>query len=269
MSTIDPPLLLERAGAVLTVRINRPAERNTLSDPAMIDALVGLCEWTNADRTVRAIVLTGVGSAFSAGGNIKNMRDKRGASSGTPNQVRDNYRNGIQRVPLALQALEIPIIAAVNGAAIGAGLDLACMCDIRIAAQSAIFAESFVRLGLVPGDGGAWLLPRIIGLPRATLMSLTAESIDAAKALDWGLVTDVVPDSELGEAAHRLAAAIAAHPPHALRMTKRLLKEGQNMSLASLLELSAGMQALAHQTEDHVEAIDAALERRPAIYRDQ
>lgn len=157
----------------------------------------------------------------------------------------------------------MPVIAAVNGPAIGAGLDLACLCDIRIAAESATFAESFVRVGIVPGDGGAWLLPRIIGFSRATELALTGETIDAATALAIGLVSRVVPDAGLLDAARDVAGRIAANPPHAVRMTRRLLREGQTAGLAQILEMSAAMQALAHATADHEEAVDAFLEKRP------
>jgi enoyl-CoA hydratase/carnithine racemase len=263
----EPPFLLtERDGPVLIVRLNRPEKRNTLSDPALVEEFVALCAATNADRDVRSVILTGMGSAFSAGGDIKKMRDRTGASAGAPHEVRDNYRNGIQRIPLAIQALEVPIVAAVNGPAIGAGLDLACMCDIRIAADTAKFAESFVKLGLVPGDGGAWFLPRIVGTPRATMLSLTGDTIDAATALEWGLVTQVVPGERLMECAMDLARRIAANPAHALRMTKRLLRESPAASLASLLELSASLQALAHETQDHAEAVQAAIEKRPPVF---
>jgi Enoyl-CoA hydratase/carnithine racemase len=263
---MDPILLTEQEGPILIIRLNRPDQRNTLSNPDLVDQFVRLCASVNANRDVRAIILTGVGSAFSAGGDIKKMRDRTGASAGAPHEIRDNYRCGIQRIPLAIQDLEVPLIAAVNGPAIGAGLDLACMCDIRLAADTSTFAESFVRLGLVPGDGGAWLLPRIIGLPRATLLSLTGETIDAATALEWGLVTQVVPGDQLMVAAMDLAARIAANPAHALRMTKHLLKEAQQMSLASTLELSASLQSLAHQTEDHAEAVLAMIEKRPPVF---
>ena len=192
------------------------------------------------------------------------MKSRGGIFAGSPYEVRNSYRDGIQRIPLALYELELPVIAAVNGGAIGAGLDLACMCDIRIAAENAIFAESFVKLGIVPGDGGAWLLPRVIGLPKASLMAFTGDAIDAAKALDWGLVAEVVPADTLVAEAQKLARRIAANPGHALRLTKRLLREGQHMRLDSLLEISAAYQALAHHTEDHLESVNAFLEKRPA-----
>lgn len=256
-------LLIERDADVVTVHMNRPETRNALTDPAQMQEFADLCMNLRRDLSVKAMILTGAGSAFCAGGNIKDMRERTGIFAGSPYALRNSYRDGIQRIPLALYELEIPVIAAVNGAAIGAGLDLACMCDIRLAAQSATFAESFVRLGIVPGDGGAWLLPRAIGLPRASIMAFTGETIDAAKALEWGLVAQVAPDADLIGEARSLARRIAANPGHALRMTKRLLREGQHMRLDSLLELSASFQALAHHTEDHQEAVRAFVEKRP------
>jgi enoyl-CoA hydratase/carnithine racemase len=160
------------------------------------------------------------------------------------------------------------VIAAVNGHAIGAGLDFACMCDIRIASETATFAESFVKLGIVPGDGGAWLLPRIVGMPRASHMALTGDALDARTALDWTLVTQLTPPDELMTTAMALAHRVASSPGHALRLTKRLLREGQHMRLSSLLELSAAYQALAHHTSDHAEAVAAMIEKRPAAYTD-
>jgi enoyl-CoA hydratase/carnithine racemase len=212
------------------------------------------------------LVLTGVGSAFCAGGNVKDMQQRGGIFAGSPHEVAESYRNTIQRIPLALYNLDVPVIAAVNGPAIGAGLDLACMCDIRIASDKALFAESFVKVGIVPGDGGAWLLPRVIGMPRASLMAFTGDTIDAAKALDYGLVAEVVPADQLQAHAQALAQRIASNPSHALRLTKRLLREGQHMRLDSLLELSAAFQALSHHTEDHLEAVNAFLDKRPPQY---
>lgn len=261
---MKPFLLVERDGAVVTVTLNRPDQRNAITETSDSDEIRHFCAEVTRDRSIRAIVLTGSGKAFCAGGNVKNMRDKKAMFGGSPYTIRNNYRTGIQMIPTALYDLEVPIIAAINGPAIGAGLDLACMCDIRIASDSAIFAESFVKLGLVPGDGGAWLLPRVIGMPRATQMTLTGEQIDAATALAFGLVTEVVPADDLLDRARAIAASIAANPGPATRMAKRLLKEGQDMRLAPLLELSAAYQALAHHTDDHEEAIAAFIEKRPA-----
>ncbi len=156
----------------------------------------------------------------------------------------------------------MPVIAAVNGPAIGAGNDLACMCDLRIAAQSARFAESFVKIGIIPGDGGAWLLPRVVGWSKACEMALTGDAVGAEEALACGLVSQVVPDDALMDAARRLAGRIAVNPPLAVRATKRLLKEGRHTRLDTLLTMSAAAQALAHTTGEHREAIARALQPR-------
>ncbi|WP_085995145.1 crotonase/enoyl-CoA hydratase family protein [Nocardia paucivorans] len=260
--SVGEPVRIERTGDVVVWTIDNPEQRNPISDEATIDALERAVHAANRDHTLRVAILTGAGSAFSAGGNIKHMRDKTGMFGGSPAELRQGYRHGIQRIPKALYHCEIPTIAAVNGPAIGAGCDLALMCDMRIASTRATFAESFVRLGLIPGDGGAWFLPRVIGMSRAHRMAFTGAAIDAATALEWGLVDEVVEPERLLDAAHGLAAEIAANPPHALRMTKRLLREGRHQSLESLLELSAAMQALTHHTADHDEAVAAMLQRR-------
>lgn len=255
-------VLQERTGAILTLTLNLPDKRNPISDGAMIEALLGAVQSADADVNIRAVILTGAGSAFSSGGDLKKMSTGGGLRDSLPAQTRRNYKAGIQRLPLAFQALEVPVIAAINGPAIGAGCDLACMCDVRIAAESARFAESFVKVGIVPGDGGAWLLQRIVGFAKASEMALTGDTIDARDALACGLVSRVVLDSELMDVARAIAAKIAANPPHAVRMTKRLLREAQTASLAGILEMSAAMQALAHATTDHDEAVSAFLERR-------
>jgi enoyl-CoA hydratase/carnithine racemase len=262
-------LMIERDGPLAVITLNRPQERNAISRPEYIQEIKDFCASATDDASLKAVIVTGAGSAFCAGGNVKDMRDKAGIFEGSPYELRNRYRLGIQQIPLALYELEVPTIAAINGAAIGAGLDLACMCDIRIAAEGAIFAESFVKLGIVPGDGGAWLLPRIVGNARAALMTLTGDSIDAAKALEYGLVGDVVPADALLEAAKAVARRVAANPGHALRLAKRLLREGQDMKLGPLLELSAAYQALAHHTADHDEAVNAFLEKRPPSFGDR
>ena len=262
-------LIRDRDGPVVIWTMNRPEQRNALTEPAYMYDFEDACAAVRGDPSIRVVVLTGAGSAFCAGGNVKDMRDKAGIFEGSPYTLRNRYRDGIQRIPMALYELETPVVAAINGAAIGAGLDLACMCDIRIASNRAVFAESFVKLGIVPGDGGAWLLPRIVGMPRATHLALTGDTIDAAQALDWTLVTQVVEPEALLDESLNLAQRIASNPGHALRLTKRLLREGQHVRLSTLLEMSAAFQALAHHTADHDEAVAAMLEKRPAIFTDQ
>jgi len=262
MTDMTDLVLREQLGPILTLTLNLPEKRNPISDPAMVEALLQAFEAADRNMAVRAVVLTGAGKAFSSGGDLKKMGVGSGLRDAVPAHTRRNYKAGIQRLPLVLESLEVPVIAAVNGPAIGAGCDLACMCDIRIAGESACFAESFVKVGIVPGDGGAWLLPRVVGFAKATEMALTGATIDAREALECGLVSRVVPDSLLPTAARGLAEQIAANPPHAVRMTKRLLREARSTSLAATLEMSAAMQALAHATADHEEALRSLLERR-------
>lgn len=262
------PILVTHDQGIMTITLNQPEKRNPISGLDMVDALCGAIEEADADLSVRVVILTGAGSAFSSGGDVKAMKSSGGGlRAANPAETRRNYKWGIQRLPLTFQKLEVPVIAAVNGPAIGAGCDLACMCDIRIAAESAKFAESFVKLGIIPGDGGAWLLPRIIGFSKATELALTGDMIDAHEAKAIGLVSNVVPDGELLAAARAVADKIAANPPHAIRMTKRLLREGQMASLANILEMSAAMQSVAHTTADHDEAIDAFVERRKPDFK--
>jgi enoyl-CoA hydratase/carnithine racemase len=256
-------VLFEREDAVVTLTLNRPDERNALSTQAQWDELVDCCARVRADESVKVVILTGAGTAFSAGGNVKDMRDKKGIAGGSPYAVFKGYQGGIQRIPLSLHQLEVPTIAAVNGPAIGAGCDLACMCDIRIASDRATFAESFVKLGIIPGDGGAWLLQRAIGYQRAAELTFTGDAIDAQTALAMGLVARVVAPEALLPSARDLAARIAANPAPALRMAKQLLRQAQTARLDETLQLSAALQALAHHTPEHDAAVAAFFARRP------
>ena len=255
-------VLFEQRDAIVTLTLNAPEARNALTSQAQWDAVVAACERVQADPAVKVVILTGAGSAFCAGGNVKDFRDKRGLAAGSGMEIRDNYRRGIQRIPLAFHRLDVPTIAAVNGPAIGAGCDLACKADIRIASEKASFAESFVKLGLIPGDGGAWLLQRVVGYARAAEMSFTGETVDAQAALAMGLVSRVVPHETLLAEATALAERIAANPGQALRMTKRLMREAQTSRLDAILELSAAYQALTHGSAEHEGAVAAFLERR-------
>jgi enoyl-CoA hydratase/carnithine racemase len=254
-----------RDGAVLTLTMSQPETRNALTGNTAVDEFVQACDEIRQDRSVRVVILTGEGPVFSSGGNVKNMQ-RYYEQKLSPEVIREEYRNGIQRLPRALYNLDVPVIAAVNGPAIGAGLDLTCMCDIRIASDNATFAESFVRVGIVPGDGGAWLLPRAVGRAKAAEMAFTGEAISAQEALACGLVSRVVAADALIETALTIARKIAANPGGVLRMTKRLLREGESATLDSLLEISASYQAIAHMEPDHHEAVRAFVEKRPAKF---
>jgi enoyl-CoA hydratase/carnithine racemase len=262
-------MLRARDGDVEVWTINLPEQRNPITGSETIDALVAAVLSANEDESLRCIILTGAGTAFSSGGNIKDLQAKRGFFGGTPHSQAEGYRKGIQRVPRALAELEVPIVAAVNGPAVGAGCDLALMCDLRVASSTAFFAESFVQLGLIPGDGGAWLLSHALTPARAAEMVLTGDRIAAAQAMEWGIVNCVVEPEHLMSTARALADRVAKNPPLAVRMAKRLLRESKQQSLFSILELSAALQSLAHHTSDHDEAVAASAQRRPGVYRSE
>jgi enoyl-CoA hydratase/carnithine racemase len=248
---VSTPLDISTAGATQVWTINLPHAGNAITDKGFITALETAVDEANATTGVRAIILTGAGKIFSAGGNVKEMADRAGMFGLDALDQRRAYIDGIQRIPRALGRLEVPLIAAVNGAAIGAGCDLVMMCDIRVASERASFAESFVQVGLIPGDGGTWFLPRAIGYERAAEMTFTGDRIDAQTALAWGMVSRVVAHDELLEQAHALAERITKNPAHVLRMAKRLLQESTTGSLESTLGMAASMQPLAHRDPEH------------------
>jgi enoyl-CoA hydratase/carnithine racemase len=260
---MNDAVLFEQEGGIITLTLNRPEKRNPISERDVVDALVEALKRVQADPSARAVILTGAGSAFSSGGDLRAMEAALKERARDPSATVAYYTEGIQRIPLAFEALDVPVIAAVNGPAIGAGTDLACMCDLRIASEEARFAESFVKIGIIPGDGGAWLLPRIVGWSKACEMAFTGDLLSAQEALTCGLVSQVVPKDELLMAARRLAERIAANPPLAVRATKRLLREGRFASLAALLQISANAQAIAHTTTEHRQALAAALAKSP------
>lgn len=260
------PILFEQRGPIALLTLNRPDTRNALSGEEMFAAFENLFAQLNANMQIRAAVLTGAGTAFCSGGNVAEMRDRSGMFAGSPEQIAANYRAGIQRIPRAFQMLQVPIIAAVNGPAIGAGNDLACMCDIRIASSTARFAESFVKVGIVPGDGGCWLLPRVVGASRAAELALTGDAINAEEALRIGLVSRVVAPDALLDAALELAQRIAANPPQVLRWTKQLLQQARTGTLDESLDLAGVFQGQAHHTVDHAEAVTAFFEKRAPVF---
>lgn len=260
-------LQVETANHVTTLTLNRAETMNPLGAKGDGDAFAKACDAINADMDIRCVILTGAGRAFSAGGDIKAMKERSGTFGGTAPEISDGYRNNIHKVLRALYGLRVPLIAAVNGPAIGLGCDLACLADLRIASDRAKFGVTFLKLGIIPGDGGTWILPRIIGEARAAELFYTGDVIDAATALDWGLVSRVVEGEALMAEASALATKIAAMPPHALRHAKNLMRQGRSLTYDSALEMAANTQALMHLTQDHMEGIDALLEKRPAHFK--
>jgi 2-(1,2-epoxy-1,2-dihydrophenyl)acetyl-CoA isomerase len=258
---------LDKQGPIAVLTLTRPEMMNALGQEGDGAAVVAACAEIEADPTIRCTILTGEGRAFSAGGDVKAMKARTGAFGGSPHDIREGYRRNIHQVVKALYHLETPLIAAVNGAAIGLGCDVACMADVRLASDRAKFGVTFLKLGLIPGDGGAWLLPRIIGNSRAAELLFTGDVIDAATAESWGLVSRIVPGESLMAEALALAERMAGQPPQALRLAKTLMRHGSTSSYETLMEMSAAAQALMHQTEDHMEGVDAILEKRTPDFK--
>ena len=254
---------LELQERIATLTLKRDDIRNALTGSQLVPDIVATVDWANRSEDVSVLIFTGDGSAFSAGGNVKNMRERY---SVPVLDIQKSYRTGIQQIPLALNETDVPVIAAVNGPAIGAGCDLATMCDIRIASSSARFGETFVNLGIVPGDGGAWFLSRLIGYQRAAELTFTGRIIEAQEAKDIGLVLEVVEPEKLLARALELARLIAAKPPQALRFAKRLLRMAHRQELPEHLDLCSCYQAMCHKSEDHVEALTAFFEKRPGKF---
>jgi enoyl-CoA hydratase/carnithine racemase len=243
----------ELAGRVGTLILNRPDLRNALTDAAMLEEILEAI--ATAEASAGVLVVTGSGTAFSSGGNIKDMRDRVGLFAGTPEEMVEGYRDTVQRLTRAMASTDLVTIAAVNGPAVGAGFDLALGCDLRIGSTHASFAHTFVDLGIIPGDGGAWLLPRVVGWQRAAELAFTARRVDATEALAAGILLEVVSPTELMARAMDLATQIAAKPAHSVRLTKRLLRHARQMDLEGFLDLSAAFQAIAHHTEAHLDAV--------------
>ena len=267
MSTIptlkDAALEVEGRIAVLTFK--RDDMRNALTGTALVDDICATLEWANAAMEISALIMTGAGAAFSAGGNIKTMRER--AMNSTTEEMERYYRHGVQRIPRAMERVEVPVIAAVNGSAVGAGLDLVNMCDIRIGSTESQFGETFINLGLMAGDGGAWFLQRVVGAQRAAEMTLTGRIVKAQEAVALGILLEAVEPARLLPRAREIAAQIAAKPPVAVRYAKRTLRLAQEQGITAHLEVCASFQGALQKTEDHLEALAAFFEKRPGRYQ--
>lgn len=255
--TKDAILTLENRVATLT--LNRHDVRNALTGTGLIEDIVNVADWVNRCDDVSVLIITGAGSAFSAGGNIKDMAERGADFAGTVAEVEARYRRGIQRIPLALQQVEVPIIAAVNGPAIGAGFDLANMADVRIASTKAKYGETFLNLGIIPGDGGAWFMQRLIGYQQAFELTLSGRIVDAQESKSLGISLEVVEPDALMTRVNQMAAQFAAQPPKAVRLTKRMMKMAQRMELKDFLDLCATFQGMCHNEPEHLDAVNRVI----------
>jgi enoyl-CoA hydratase/carnithine racemase len=255
-------ILFQIDQGVATITLNRPDIRNAITHREIIEEIKTVCKKVNEDLNVKALIVTAVDPAYSSGGNVKDMKDRKGMFQGTPAEIMEKYRSNLQEILLTVYNVEVPTIAAVNGSAVGAGCGLALMCDIRVASRKATFGETFLNVGLVTGDGSAFTLPRTIGMAKACELIFTGATIDADTALSVGLINYVVEHEQLLAKANEIAANIASKPPQALRMTKRLIRTGQHSTLVHIMEEAAAFQSLCHYTEDHMEALSAMFEKR-------
>lgn len=244
---------LERDGAVLTITLNRPDVLNAINRAVHEQLKAALKEARGPE--VRAVILTGAGRGFCVG---QDLTELRAASGGIAERLRGFYHPNL----LALRALEKPVIAAINGPAAGAGLSLACACDIRLAADSASFVPAFISIGLIPDTGGSYFVTQLLGYARAFEWLTSGRKLTAAEAHGWGLVSEVVEDEQLPSRIGELAAELAAMPTRGIGMTKRLLDRASSLRLEEQLEFEAQLQAAATQSEDFAEGVAAFLEKR-------
>lgn len=246
---------------VLTISFNRPARMNAFTF-GMIDRCVEMITAAKADDSVRVVVLTGADGAFCSGVDLEEFTREKRSTLGDKTLLTDR----IHRLTYALDDFDKPVVAAVGGVAVGAGMDIALMCDIRLASRSARFSEGYVRAGLVPGDGGCYLLPRLIGMGRALELLWTGDFVEAEEAHGIGLVNHVYEDAEFADSVQAFAGRLAAGPPVALRMIKRATYQSARTDLRTALDLISSHQAVVQSTRDSREAMDALLERRPATF---
>jgi 2-(1,2-epoxy-1,2-dihydrophenyl)acetyl-CoA isomerase len=255
-------LLYEVKDRIATLTLNRPDKLNAFTGP-MIDAWAGGLARAQADDDVHVIVVTGAGRAFCAGGDVARM----GEGEPTPLEHKNQLWEHIHRVPKTLETIDKPVIAMVNGLAVGAGMGMCVMCDVRLAAASARFSTGYVRVGLVPGDGDTYFLPRLVGAAKALELLWTADFIEAGEALRLGIVNRVVADAELREVTYAFARQIADGPQVPIRMIKRLVYQSLRLDLRTHLDLVSSHMAVVRRTADHAEGVAAFKEKRPPRFR--
>jgi len=239
----------------LWITLNSTENMNAISYD-MIDSLTSVLYKADSDPQIKVIVITGAGVAFSAGGDVKAMHEKTGMFTGDSNELRMRYMQGIQRIPKCIEDLSKPIIAMVNGPAVGAGCDLAMMCDLRIGSEKAKFGETFAKLGLVPGDGGSFFLTRVLGYSKALQMTLTCEMYEGQRAYDFGLMNYFVQSDQLENETVLLAQKISALSEVAIQMVKKSFKAAYLHDLYVNLDLLAAFQGIAQRTSDHAKAVE-------------
>lgn len=246
---------------IATIRLNRPEQKNAFT-LEMIDDWSEALHAAEAEPDVRVVVLTGTGGAFCSGVDLSVLQQ----IEQTPLASKELLTKHVHKVAHAAESMSKPYLAAVAGPAIGAGMDMALLADIRVAADTARFSQAYVRVGLVPGDGGCYLLPRIVGTARALQLLWTGEAIDAQRASEIGLVSTVCDEDELMPTVYDLARSIAHQPPVAVQMIKRSVRFGETHDLRTALDLISSHNAIVLSTDDSKEARAALAEKRPPVY---
>jgi len=246
---------------VATITLADPEIRNAITGEETIDDILDALDEAENDPEVVVVIFDAEGPAFSSGGNVKDMAAREGLFGGTPSEQVERYRETIQQLTRFLATTDLVTIASVNGPAVGAGFDLVLGCDLRFGSRNARFAHTFIEMGIIPGDGGAWLLPRVVGWQRATELALTARFITAAEAENYGVLLEVVPEEKLGARVGEVARAIASKPRPAVVLAKRLLRQAKTMDLDGFLEFSAALLAIAHTTSEHETAVAEYVEK--------
>jgi 2-(1,2-epoxy-1,2-dihydrophenyl)acetyl-CoA isomerase len=252
-------VIFESNGPIATITLNRPEAMNSLNDN-LVNHLTSILNSVRQNPAVKTVVITGNGKAFCAGGDLLHLN-----SLTDPIAARNFIMSAGQLVSL-IMTMDKPVIAMVNGVAAGAGFNIALACDIVYCSQSARFAQSFAKVGLVPDCGGIYLLPRIVGTHKAKELMFTADLIDANTALASGLVNKVVPDNELKNETYQFAERLASSAPIALSMIKRAVNRSSQLDLDTTLELEADCQCICMQTEDHKEGVKAFREKRKPVF---
>lgn len=248
------------------VELNNPDSSNAIT-LEVVDSLTRVLSYADFDPEIRVIILAAQGKVFCSGGDIKSMIKKEEMFAGDSNELRMRYMHGIQKIPKCIEDMSTPVIAMVDGAAVGAGCDLAMMCDLRIGSEKARFGETFAKVGLIPGDGGSYFLQRVVGYSKAMQMTLLADFMEGRAAYEFGLLNFFADSEVLRNRTREIALKIAQNAPIAVQMSKKNMKMAYENSMNSVLDYAAALQGIAQRTQDHFRALESIQTKKPAEFK--